>query len=161
MSCPDRFALLTAGEERSGEAWEHSTRCAFCQGTLAREKELEAGLFRLRDPSPPGDLLAGIMARVVNTDAERRANARQLAAGFGIAAIVLAAIAALFGQEAFVAPAVEGLRSVAALGTAFTAVGRALLGSLPTFVVPVLAIQTLLFMFGCVVMLRRALAPAR
>ncbi len=161
MSCPDSISLLQSNEERSGEVWEHATQCASCQATLARERQLEAGLFRLRDPSPPGDLLAGIMARVKTADAEQRANARQLAAGFGLAAVALAVIAALFGQEAFVQPAIDGIQSLAALGTAASALGRALYASLPSFVVPVLAVQTLLFMFGCAAAVRRVLAPAR
>lgn len=161
MSCPDALTLMLAEESQSGEAWLHAQGCAACQALLEQDRSIDAGLRRLRDPAPPGDLLGGVLARVAEVDARRRAEQRQLAAGFGIAALLFAVLVAAFGQQAFVEPAIDGIRSLAALTTAATAIGRAAVDALPGYVVPVLALQSTVFMFGCAALMRRALGPAR
>lgn len=140
MTCPDRIALLISSEEQSGAPFDHAKGCASCQAVLAEEKDMSAALFRVRDPIPPMDFLAGVMSRIDAAVAEQAVSRRQLLAGLAVALSVIGGCVAFFGHELLLRGTVDSLQWLAGARTVVATLYRSLGNAVAA---PLLAVQSL------------------
>lgn len=158
-ACPDRLALFVGLEEDDASVRAHLESCAACRALAEDERALDDAFGRLRDPAPPAELLAGVLARVDEEAALARRARRQTVAILGALALGLAAALALTGPAWVVAEVLEALNAVASLGTALAAVGRALAPAASALALPVFAAEALALV--CAALLLNRLVAAR
>lgn len=126
MSCPDRFELLAALEEKPAGLREHLAACARCRAVADEERALSAALLRLRDPAAPAGLLEAVLARAEALDLERARARRQLAVATAVSAALALLLVGLFGRS-LVGGAVTGaLELLSDARVAAAALGRTL-----------------------------------
>lgn len=126
MSCPDRLALFIGLEEQAPAIRAHLESCAACRSLAAQESALDDALGRLRDPSPPGDLLSAVLGRVDEAALLAR-RARRQTAGIlaGLFAALVAGLAAI-GPDGLVGSLLDAAGTLSALKVAAGALARSL-----------------------------------